>query len=139
MSRDLACKICYGVDFGEDYSLPWGDDLVGWWISTHGGDAPPTQSYASNRDIWREYYQYKQEFLQRYPVPVDEQYYGYDAGSLALAIPGTCRTDFECVMRFNPKELRVSSEAIEDFRLFFRRHSIELPTEPSWFVLNYYG
>lgn len=161
-------QICYGVAFdeGEGSEFPWRNDgedidINEWWHDQHGwkesDDNPAGAFYPYTaeggyksclklkRDDERigKWYEAKQKWIAENvpPLPVQEvNYCSSECPMYVLAIPSSFRNNNRgYAEKFNPAELIVTQEEVNNFLEFCEKYEIELPCQPAWLLTSYWG
>lgn len=150
-------QISYGIKFDDGFEFPWDSleyegDIENWW--THGvlgfrysfelytpegnyigGERPPQEKLD-------QYYAERREFEAKNPkLPVElDNYCSGDFPMYILSVKGvgtSARRGYPTA--FNPSELVVTDEQVNELLGFCQAHGIELDGEPAWYLSSYWG
>ncbi len=156
MGSVATAMISFGVDLGDDPEFPWlvqrdmGADIYGWWREIHGFEElhqPYTHAggtddyeYADGWDCndprFKDYFAYRNKWLEENPLPVELQYYShYGCGFTQLIIPGLgLKCDWSDVVSIDFSKLVVPDTQRVALQSFLQTHDFKPVTEPGWML-----
>lgn len=140
-------KICFGVDFDEDFEFPWNseDDEIeidDWWRDLH--------NYVNPYQIWtddgnlkeditpedkRKYYDYRHQWIEDNPVPFElVNTCSCDYPIYMLAMP---KTNVNC-SRGYPTEIDLNmfnlvTQDVDKFKTALKKYGLYI-SEPKWYL-----
>jgi len=155
MGQSTDGQICFGVLLDEATDLPWDNDIDAgdlemWWMRMQGyrplftlwdetgnyvnGVRPPEEKL-------KEYYDHKHAFEETHPVPFAlVNYCSQNYPLYILAIASSERVANRGYPKsFNPADLNVSQDEINNLLKFCADHGIEYNNEPGWWLSSYWG
>lgn len=144
-------QICYGLVFEEGHEFPWDindEGIDDWWTFKICGYEHSKECYGeagrlpgiTEADI-DVYFKERREFDMQNPLPIKllNYYYG-DCPMYILAVPSSVISNRRGYMKeFDPAGLTVTAEEEAALLEFCKKHEIQLPSLPKWFLTSYCG
>ena len=134
-------QICFGVLFEEGYEFPWDCeeydyDIDVWWDEMNGFNPPFPFNSSLSEEEQQKYFEYRRNFKKQHPLPVDTvNYCSCDYPMYILAIPKTWFiANRGYPVKFNPKELEVSQNEINNLLDFCEKYGLKFIDGPVWFL-----
>lgn len=153
MTTSTDAIICFGMTFDEDREFPWDDDdddIEEWWLNTIGykkpfelfdKDGDYVDGMKPSMTKIREYYEKREEFLKKFPIPVKLVVHCSDECPMyIISVPGTTiiakRGDPKCI---DPSKLVVPAEKIEPVVEFIKKYLDIDEVVMNWYLASYWG
>ncbi len=155
MGQDAEAKIVFGIDFGGSDDFPWDrkfdGDIEDWWRSINnyvglespfdssGNYKPGIKSYDKVVD---DYFNERRQWLKDNPIPIEMvRYCSYDYPAYVMSVASeTYRADWSDPAEVDPAELmKDQSENAKIILDFCEKYGIEVPSQPRWLLVAFFG
>ena len=144
--------IAFGIPFEEGFQFPWNEknegDIEAWWLDVCGfkptlypftDEGEYIKGYTDK--MGNDYFAEKHAFQKEHPLPIELQNYCHgDYPMYMLCIEDSViRASRGFPNELNPENLTAKEDWAKILTDFCKKHEIEIPSEPKWYLFSYMG
>lgn len=143
MGSDATAVLAFGIDFGEGFEFPWGEEEFEVWYAAQKGVKPPGIEYTdATKPLFEAYWDARREANRDRPVDL-ETLGSWDYPHHVLVLAGHVkRVDWGTPEKISVETLKkMAAQDLDAHKIieFCNRFNITMPHEPSVLIGAFWG